>query len=379
MAALAPDEELPPGTRVGVYEIVRRIGAGGMGVVYEATHTRLGGRAALKLLSAAVLAQDPDARRRFGREGQAAVRIRHPHVLRIFDDGTYQAGPGAPERPYLVMEYLEGESLSALYGREAPLPPERLVDLLLPVLSGVAAAHDQRVIHRDLKPENVFLDQTEGPKVVDFGIAKVVGAGGPRTRAGLIFGTLEYLAPELSNGARFASPQSDQYALGVLRLPVGPLLIEVRAPGHGSQARTVILRPGELSRETVLLPTAAPPRPGAGRKLAGFVLAGAAGLAALTGVVGLSLRERFVGEYNDDGLCLDELGNTRDHACGGKLQAAGAAQIAGITGLAVGAGLAAVSAGLLVSGYRAERRQVALLPFAGPRSAGLLFSMELSP
>ena len=141
--------ELSVGRQLGTYRIVRCVGSGGMGEVYEAFHTRLQKKVALKTLRKS-LAQKPEARARFLREGETASRIRHPHIVDITDIGE-DGGV-----PFLVMELLEGETLSAIIHRTGALSVDAAVDLLLPVIDAVATAHDNGIVHRDLKPENIF-------------------------------------------------------------------------------------------------------------------------------------------------------------------------------------------------------------------------------
>jgi len=159
---------LAPGTRLGKYEIVRLLGAGGMGAVYEAKHTEIGKRVAIKVLSPLIVAV-PGARARFLREAQLTSRVRHPHIVDVADMGT-DAG-----QTYIVMEFLNGEDLSQRLDRLGPMGAEELADIMLPVIAAVAAAHAAGITHRDLKPQNIFL-ATDGrrvhPKVLDFGISK---------------------------------------------------------------------------------------------------------------------------------------------------------------------------------------------------------------
>jgi serine/threonine-protein kinase len=209
---------------LGAYTIVRLLGAGGMGAVYEAVHRALDKRVALKTLHPEY-ARVPELAERFLREGRAASRLRHPNVVDVTDVGE------ANGITYLVMAYLEGESLAALARREAPIALERVVELLLPVLSAIATAHEEGVIHRDLKPENVVLARDRlgrvEPKVLDFGISKLARADA-LTRTAAHMGTPHYMAPELAQGAREASPASDQWALGAIafRLLTGRLLAD---------------------------------------------------------------------------------------------------------------------------------------------------------
>jgi serine/threonine-protein kinase len=215
--SLEGEPQLETGTRFGGrYEIVRLIGAGGMAAVYEGIHTDLKKRVAIKTLFASV-ARHPDARARFLREGEAASRIRHPHVVDVTDVGTDQGGLA-----FLVMEYLEGEDLATLLARETRLAVDRTVELALPVLAAVAAGHAAGVIHRDLKPHNIFLAKGYRgeivPKVLDFGVSKIVGGdGGPAlTRTAAVFGTPAYMSPEQALGAKQVDARCDQYALGLI-------------------------------------------------------------------------------------------------------------------------------------------------------------------
>ncbi len=208
------DDPLTPGTLFGAYRIERRLGAGGVGAVYRATHLGLQKPVVLKVLHPQY-AQSPNLRARFAREGRAAAAIRHPHVVDVTDVGEHQG------TPYLIMELLEGESLGDLIARTGALSPDRAVDLLLPVIAAVDAAHGAGVVHRDLKPDNLFV--TRGatgepfPKVLDFGISRVVaGDDQHRTGTAAMLGTPAYMAPEQIESTRDADARSDQYALGVI-------------------------------------------------------------------------------------------------------------------------------------------------------------------
>jgi serine/threonine-protein kinase len=207
------DDFLAPGTLLGRYVIQRQLGRGGMGAVYEASHRDLKKRVAIKVLSGP-LAANEEAKQRFLREGEAASRIRHPHVVDVTDvgvDGT---------TTYMVMEFLEGEDLAAKL-RAGPLSVGDAVDILLPICSGLSVAHEEGVIHRDLKPENIFLARRRQggiePKLLDFGVSKVTG-GGVMALTGTTasFGTPYYMPPEQVRGARQVDQRSDVYALGVV-------------------------------------------------------------------------------------------------------------------------------------------------------------------
>ncbi len=211
----APGEDagLAPGTRLGKYEVVRRLGVGGMGAVYEALHTGIGRPMALKTLSSR-LASEPRSQTRFLREAAAASRLDHPHVVTVTDFGA-EGGVS-----YLVMELLRGEDLAALLSRDR-LSSDRAADLLLPVCAGVFAAHAAGIVHRDLKPPNIFLAQTPigevVPKVLDFGISRWLDDEDSQslTATGALIGTTPYLSPEQIAG-KPADARSDQYTLGVI-------------------------------------------------------------------------------------------------------------------------------------------------------------------
>jgi serine/threonine-protein kinase len=211
-----PEEEasLPPGARLGKYQVVRLLGAGGMGAVYEATHVEIGKRVAIKTLSPAIAAI-PGARQRFLREAQLTSRLSHPHIVDLTDMGT------EGRTAYLVMEFLTGEDLSQRLDRTGPMNPQQLIDLLLPVCAAIQTAHEAGIVHRDLKPQNIFLEsgrQGITPKVLDFGISKSSDADSSSslTGTGSVIGTPNYLAPEQIKDARTAGAHSDQYSIGVI-------------------------------------------------------------------------------------------------------------------------------------------------------------------
>jgi serine/threonine protein kinase len=205
---------LSPGRTFGRYVIVRPIGRGGMGAVFEAEHVHLRKRVALKTLHAPSAAFDERTIERFLREGRAAASVRHPHVVDVTDVGVEDA------TPFLVMELLDGEDLAAKLQRDAPLPVDEAIDLLLPVIDAAGAMHAAGLVHRDLKPENVFLAKGLGgaivPKVLDFGVCRLTDADARRlsSQGGLV-GTPYYLSPEQVDGAD-GDARSDQHALGVL-------------------------------------------------------------------------------------------------------------------------------------------------------------------
>jgi hypothetical protein len=208
---------LPLGTRLGPYEIVAPIGAGGMGEVYRARDTRLGREVAIKVLPAEV-ANDPERLARFEREAKAVSALNHPHIVTLHEVGTSDAGP------YLVLEKIEGQSLRELL-KAGPLPIRRILGLGVQIADGLAKAHEAGIVHRDLKPENVMVTADGFAKILDFGLAKLrpeldpdaieAGTTLEKTVSGLILGTLGYLSPEQASG-KPADYRADQFALGAL-------------------------------------------------------------------------------------------------------------------------------------------------------------------
>ena len=198
----------------GKYRLVRRIGEGGMGLVFEATHTRLRHGVAIKFLRSDALLL-PDAVDRFEREARISGRIRGPHVVRALDVDTDDVG-----RPYLVMELLLGRDLEAELQARGPLPVPYAVGLLLQACAAVAAAHAAGVIHRDLKPSNLFLAE-EGErrilKVLDFGVSKSSKDAEPAaTAASTILGTPLYMSPEQVRSSKDVDTRTDVWSLGVV-------------------------------------------------------------------------------------------------------------------------------------------------------------------
>ena len=200
---------------LGQYRVRGKIGTGGMGDVYDAIHTSLDKRVAIKTLRRRFL-DDQVVVARFLREGQLASRMRHPHIVDVTDVGVID------ELPCLVMEHLEGETLGQVIRRDGALKPSALVDVLLPILAAVDFAHDHGVLHRDLKPSNIFLARSWNgevfPKVLDFGISKLVheDAGAALTTDSSFVGTPHYASPESVRAERAPDRRSDQYSMGVI-------------------------------------------------------------------------------------------------------------------------------------------------------------------
>lgn len=197
------------------YQVERVLGQGGMGVVLAARHLHLGERVAIKLMhpAAAVL---PDAVGRFIREARAAARLESAHVARVTDVGILEG-----QRPYMVMEYLEGTDLEALLARSGPLPIETAVDYVLQAAEAIAEAHLLGIVHRDLKPSNLFLVQRRDGqpliKVLDFGISKMVDESrGVTTTTSQLMGSPLYMSPEQLTAQRDVDGRSDVWAIGVI-------------------------------------------------------------------------------------------------------------------------------------------------------------------
>ena len=209
----APDDEDPLVGHLldGSYEVLRVIGEGGMGKVYEARHTRLHTkRFAVKLLHHE-LARQPEVVTRFQREAEAASVLTHPNVVGVYDVNTSADG-----RPYIVAELLHGEDLGSHLERRGKLPTVEAVHIVRQVCHALGAAHAHGIVHRDVKPENVFL---AGPsatvKVLDFGISKVSETGDGLTKTGTVMGTPDYMAPEQARGDR-VDARADIYAVGAI-------------------------------------------------------------------------------------------------------------------------------------------------------------------
>ncbi len=199
----------------GAYQITGLLAEGGMGWVYEARHLRLNKRVAVKLM-ARELAANPEALARFHREAEVTSRLGHPNLVHVLDFGTTDDG-----KPYLVMEYLDGQDLERRIHRDKHLPLEAAVAIIRQVASALGAAHAEGIIHRDLKPANVFLvkvpDEADFVKVLDFGISKIKAGRTKLTRATAVIGTPEYMSPEQANGLiEDIDHRVDQWALACI-------------------------------------------------------------------------------------------------------------------------------------------------------------------
>ena len=196
----------------GRYEVTQRLARGGMATVYRAVDTRLTRTVAVKVMHIG-LGDDAEFARKFDREARAAAKLSHPNVVSVFDQG--QDREGANSRPYIVMEYVEGETLRDVLNREAPMPPSRALEIMEPVLAALAVAHNAGLVHRDVKPENVLISDRGQIKVADFGLAKAVSSQTNTATQGLLIGTVSYLPPELVMSGN-ADARSDVYSAGVV-------------------------------------------------------------------------------------------------------------------------------------------------------------------
>ncbi|MFN8092325.1 MAG: serine/threonine-protein kinase [Vicinamibacteria bacterium] len=212
-------EALVSGSRIGVYEIVDRIGAGGMGAVYRARDTRLGRVVALKVLRSG---EDPELLRRLDTEARAASALNHPNIVHIYDVGVSSKEEGAH---YVAMEHVEGETLRRRIA-SGPLPMADVLDLGAQLTDGLAKAHRAGILHRDLKPENLIVTPDGLLKILDFGLAKLLPAPladvedrktltRQGTQAGVLLGTLEYMSPEQASG-KPVDHRTDQFAAGLV-------------------------------------------------------------------------------------------------------------------------------------------------------------------
>ncbi|MEX2049544.1 MAG: protein kinase [Gemmatimonadota bacterium] len=211
------EEALAPGTRLGPYEIGALIGAGGMGRVYRAHDSRLGRNVAIKTMSGTAAA-DPAAVRRFEAEAKAAGTLDHPNLLIVYDVGR----EGSVS--YIVSELLEGETVRERLRRDGTVPERQAMDFAVQVARGLAAAHARGIVHRDLKPENLFITRDRRLKILDFGVAKLVGSPEGKdpsvvaealTASGVFVGTVGYMAPEQLLGEPI-DHRTDIFALGVV-------------------------------------------------------------------------------------------------------------------------------------------------------------------
>src|SRR5947207_3373430 len=209
---------LAAGTRLGPYEVVSPLGAGGMGEVYRARDTRLGREVAVKVLLSEV-SGDEVRRARFEQEARSASALNHPNIVTVYDVGSVDS------TIYLAMELVEGRTLRELLA-DGALPSRKMLDVGVQVAEGLAKAHEAGLVHRDLKPENLIVSRDGFVKILDFGLAKLTEltasgggstlqtmAGAPGTVPGTVMGTVGYMSPEQASG-REVDFRSDQFSFG---------------------------------------------------------------------------------------------------------------------------------------------------------------------
>jgi serine/threonine protein kinase len=225
------------------YRVGRLLGSGGMGSVYQAEHVSLGQEVAIKFIHP-VLAESEEVRRRFETEAKAAAQIRSRHAVSVIDHGVTESG-----QPYIVMEYLEGESLEQAMKRRGRLPFAEVVQIVVQVARALQQAHEAGIVHRDLKPDNIFLAKDKEAtkfgwtvKVLDFGIAKIVHddkvGGVGTTKTGMVLGTPLFMSPEALTASAPVSPASDIWSLGACAFAAAC----GRVPFHGEAIGDVVLK-----------------------------------------------------------------------------------------------------------------------------------------
>jgi serine/threonine protein kinase/Tol biopolymer transport system component len=249
--SLVESVAVQPGTRLGDYKILRLIGSGGMGEVYQARDTRLSRDVAVKVLPA-YLTNHHERLRRFEQEAQAAAALNHPNILAVHLMGTYQGAP------YLVSELLEGANLREQMKR-GPLPPHKAIEYAVQIARGLAAAHTKGIVHRDLKPENLFVTNDGHVKILDFGLAKLRQGPSernePDSEEGLVMGTAGYMSPEQVRG-QGVDHRTDIFALGAILFE---MLSGQRAFKKATAAETMSAILHEDTSDISQLVPAAPP------------------------------------------------------------------------------------------------------------------------
>ncbi|MDC0682184.1 MULTISPECIES: serine/threonine-protein kinase [Sorangium] len=237
----------------GKYRIVRLLGQGGMGAVFEGENVRIRRRVAIKLLHANISSQ-AESVARFEREAQAAARIGSDHICEVLDLGVLPDGTR-----YMVMEYLEGETLGAKIERMGRLGPEITVPIMVQVLEALGAAHAAGIIHRDLKPDNIFVIPSKAGlsnfvKVLDFGVSKfsqLAGSEMSMTRTGAVVGTPYYMSPEQARGSSPVDQRTDIYAMGVLLFQATTGQVPFDAATFNELLFKIVLEPAPLPQQLV--------------------------------------------------------------------------------------------------------------------------------
>ncbi|HSZ13048.1 MAG TPA: protein kinase [Solirubrobacteraceae bacterium] len=232
----------PLGTMIGGrYRLDAEIGRGGMSTVYRAFDTVLERPVAIKLMHREIAA-DSDQLERFRREARSVAQLNHPHVVTVIDAGEEgapdgaQPGDGAAGTPYIVLEYVDGETLKDVIRREGPLEIPQALAYAIEIARALGAAHERQIVHRDVKPHNVLISEEGGAKITDFGIARSLDEEG-LTMAGRVLGTTDYVSPEQALGQPVTG-QSDLYSLGVVLFE----MLTGQVPFHASTPVAVAMK-----------------------------------------------------------------------------------------------------------------------------------------
>ena len=228
----------PIGTLIGGrYRLEAEIGRGGMSSVYRAFDTVLERAVAIKLMHREIAA-DSDQLERFRREARSVAQLNHPHVVTVIDAGEEPSPEGEPGvgAPYIVLEYVDGETLKAVIRREGPLAISQAIAYAIEIARALGAAHERQIVHRDVKPHNVLISEEGGAKITDFGIARMLTEEG-LTMAGRVLGTTDYVSPEQALGQPVTG-QSDLYSLGIVLYE----MLTGDVPFHGDSPVAVAMK-----------------------------------------------------------------------------------------------------------------------------------------
>ena len=193
--------------KLGKYDVLDVVGRGGMGIVYKATDPGIGRVVAIKMVTGG-FGNDPELLKRFYREAQSAGKLQHPNIVTIYDLGDQDGNP------YMVMEYLEGESLESIIASRRPVPLEQKLNTIIQLCSALSYAHQHNVIHRDIKPANVMVLKDLTVKIVDFGIARIGNENA--TRPGQLMGSIPYMSPEQIKDKAYVDSRTDIFSVGVV-------------------------------------------------------------------------------------------------------------------------------------------------------------------
>jgi serine/threonine protein kinase len=229
--------------RIGKHQIVRLLGRGGMGAVYQAFDPHLERDVALKVMLPQI-AENPEHKRRFEREARAVARLTHPNVVTVFDLGYHTDGS-----PYIVMELMKGRDLLNVMRQDPPLSLERKLAIVLQVLAGLGHAHKVGIVHRDIKPANIFITEDETAKIMDFGVARL--DAGSATAVGMFVGTANYISPEQARGLALDG-RSDLFS-------VGCMLCELLSGRRPFDAESIVATLFKIAHEPPTLPLPAGP------------------------------------------------------------------------------------------------------------------------